>query len=483
MQLKLLICVLAFVSAGLARGAASTSAWPGFRGPNSSGTAADARPPVKIGPTNSVVWKVEVPWSPSSVCIWGDRLFLTTFAEDQLQTRCYRIEDGKLEWSRGVKPEKLEMYHRIESSPAASTPATDGRHVVSYFGSFGLVCYDLKGKELWRHALPMALSLGGYGTGTSPLLAGNLAVVSHDQDLDSSLVAVDVVSGEKVWETPRPETWGSFGTPILWQNDGVAEVVVPGALRIKGYALNSGKEDWVLNGTASYCCTSPIAAEGLLYYAAWCEGKADEALPTWEKFREKHDKNKDGVVSLDEFDGVSGEYYKGYDVNHDGKIDRDDWEKIEGALRKGENMIVAVKPGGRGDISRTHVAWKATKGLPYIASPVWYAGRVYMIKNGGMLTSLDAKTGQAYYTQERLGAEGYYYASPVAADGRIYLASQPGKITVVKAGGDKPEILHQVDFGEPIYASPALAGDRLYLRTRSKLYAFGEGEAAKPARP
>jgi outer membrane protein assembly factor BamB len=458
-------------------------AWPSFRGPNCSGVANEATPPINIGPSNSVRWKLDVPWSPSSPCISGDHVFLTTFAENELQTRCYQREDGKLEWSSGVKPDKLELYHRKESSPAASTVATDGQRVVSYFGSFGLVCYDLQGKELWRHPLPVALSPGGYGTATSPVIAENLVVVSHDQDMASTLLAVDLISGKTAWETLRPNTLGSFGTPILWQNDGVMELVLPGSLCLKGYALKTGKEDWVVRGTTSYACTTPVTAEGLLFYAAWSDGKADDPLPAWEKFLEEHDKNKDGVVSLDEFDENSREYFRGYDVNRDGKIERSDWDQIRVTLAKGENVMVAVRQGGRGDISQTHVAWKATRGLPYIASPLYYDGRVYLVKTGGMLSSLDAKSGQPFYLQERLGAEGMYYSSLVAADGRIYLASQAGKVTVVKAGGDKPEILHQVDFGEPIYATPALAGDKLYLRTRSRLYAFGPQADPRPPQP
>jgi len=328
----------------------------------------------------------------------------------------------------------------------------------------------------------MALSPGGYGTTTSPLISGELVIVNHDQDLDSSLLAVNLDSGKKVWQTPRPDAEGSFGTPVVWQNEGVAEVVVPGSLRIKGYDLKTGKEDWMVDGTASYSCTTPLAAEGLLFYAAWSDGKSDDPLPAWEKFTEKYDKNKDGVVKMDEFDEASRDYYRGYDVNRDGKIDKKDWELINASLAKSENVMVAIKQGGKKDISKSHVAWKATRGLPYTASPLYYDGRVYLVKNGGMLTCLNAKTGEAYYTQERLGADGYYYSSPVAADGRIYIASQKGKLTVVKAGGEKPEVLHQVDFGEQIYASPALVGDNVYLRTRSTLYAFGNQEqsAVKP---
>ena len=163
----------------------------------------------------------------------------------------------------------------------------------------------------------------------------------------------------------------------------------------------------------------------------------------------------------------------GVDVDHDGKITRKDWDVLMARNAKGQNVVVAIKPGGSGEITQTHVAWTLNRGLPYVASPLFYEGRVYFIKDGGMLSSLDAKTGKPYYLQERIEAPGSYYASPVASDGHIYLASLPGKVTVVKAGGDKPEILHQADFGERIFATPALVGDRIYLRTQRKLYALG----------
>jgi outer membrane protein assembly factor BamB len=452
---------------------AAVPAWPGFRGVNSSGVADGAAPPIAISPTNLVLWKVQVPWSPSSPCIWDDRLFLTTFSENELQTRCYTRRDGKMAWFRGVKPDKLEMFHSTESSPAVPTPATDGRRLVSYFGSFGLICYDLKGKELWRHPLPVALSAGGYGTASSPLIAGDLVVVNRDQNEGSSLLAVDMRTGKTAWETPRPDAHGSFGTPILWRNNNVDEIVTPGSLRLKGYALATGLEDWMVQGTASFACTTPVVGDGALYFAAWSNGKTDSPWPSWEKFLETFDKNKDGVVSLDELSPAIRDYMRGLDLNRDGKIDKTEWEMVMADSAKGENVLVAIKPGGRGDITQSHVAWKFTRGLPYVPSPLFYEGRIYFIKTGGMLSSVDAKTGAPYYTQERLDAPGDYYSSPVAGGGRIYVASLAGKLTVVKAGGDKPEILHQAEFGERILASPALTGDNLYLRTQSALYAFG----------
>ena len=463
----------------VARSAAATgdSTWPQFRGPNCAGTSAKAQPPVNINPTNNADWKIDVPWAPSSPCVWGDRIFLTLFESGELQTRCYDAKDGKLLWSKGVKPEKLEVFHKTDGSPAAATPATDGKSVVSYFGSIGLICYDFKGKELWRHPLPVAVSGGGFGSGTSPVIIKDRVVLNRDQDENASLLAVDLASGKKKWETARPDMRGSFGTPIYWKNDGVDEIVMPGSIRLKGYDLKTGKERWMVEGVAAFDCTTPVVADDLLIFGAWSPGKSDSPFPPYESWLERNDKNKDGVLELAEFDENSRDFVRGLDRDRDGILSKQDFDVLSAAIAKGENVMVAVKPGGKGDITGTHVAWKATRGLPYVPSPLFYEGRVYLIKDGGMMSSFDAKSGQQFYLQERLDdAAGSYYASPVAADGRIYVASLPGKLTVIKAGGDKPEILHQANFGERIFATPALVGPKLYLRTQNKLYSFTNGK-------
>jgi len=143
-------------------------------------------------------------------------------------------------------------------------------------------------------------------------------------------------------------------------------------------------------------------------------------------------------------------------------------------MSKGENLLVAVRPGGKGELSASNVAWKQTRGLPYVPSPLYYRGDVYLVKDGGMVSCYNAKTGVPAYQQERLNAPGNYYASPVAADGRVMVASLDGKVTVFAAGGGTPKILHQADFKERIAATPALAGNNVYVRTPTALYAFGE---------
>jgi outer membrane protein assembly factor BamB len=166
------------------------------------------------------------------------------------------------------------------------------------------------------------------------------------------------------------------------------------------------------------------------------------------------------------------DFARGMDSNHDGKITTEDWDILQGRIAKGQNVLVAIKPDGKGNVTDSHVAWKFTRGLPYVPSPLFYDGRLYLVKDGGMVSAFEAKTGKTFYLQERIGTVGSYYASPVAADGRIYTISVPGKLTVLKAGGDKPEVLHQADFNERAFATPALVGNNLYLRTAKTLFAF-----------
>ncbi len=465
--------LLALISLAPLSVGSAAPAWPAFRGPNSSGVSPEARPPVKIGPDEKRLWKAEVPFAPSSPCVWGNKLFLTTFHDDRLETRCYDADTGQILWSRPAPADKLEEFHQTEGSPAAATPATDGRLVVVYFGSFGLICYDVDGRERWRRPLKTAVTAGNFGSGTSPIIVGRQAFLARDLAQGSSIMAVDLDDGRIEWETPRAESPTSYGTPIVWSHDGTSELVMPGSLSMKAYDLKTGAERWTVRGLPSYTCTTPVTGGGLLFFAGWSPGKADSPWPRWEGVVERQDKNGDGWISLEEFaDGAA--WFKAQDIDGNGKLERADWDAIGNLMKRGENVLLAVAPGGRGDITATHVKWKYERGLPYVPSPLYYDGRVYLVKDGGMMSSFDAATGRPHYAQERLNATGSYYASPVAADGRIYVCSLDGKVSVVKTGGDLPEILHQANFGERIAATPALAGTRLYLRTQSALYAFGQ---------
>ncbi|MGI9239586.1 MAG: PQQ-binding-like beta-propeller repeat protein, partial [Verrucomicrobiales bacterium] len=447
--------------------------WPQFRGPNASGVDSTGQPPIKIGPEESVLWKVEVPWAPSSPIVWGDRLFLTSFRDGELETRCHRTGDGKLLWAKAVKPVGIEDFHRSDGSPAASTPATDGKHVVSYFGSFGILCYNLEGEEQWRHPLPIALSGGKYGTGTSPIIVGGRVILNRDQHRGSALLALDLETGKRLWETPRPDAAGSFGTPVHWENAGHDEIVVAASGRLKGYDLKTGEERWHLNGITGFVCTTPVIGDSMLYFAAFSNGQQDSPLPEWGEFLGRHDKDGDGEVAVDEIENPARDYYRGLDLNRDGKYTKQDWDAVSAAAAGTANLMVAIEPGGTGDIADTHVAWEFSKGLPYVPSPLFYDGRIYLVKDGGIMSSIDAESGDPVYSRERIGASGDYYASPVAAGEHLYVASLSGTLSVVKAGGDEPELLHQVEFDARILATPAVVGDRIYLRTSKHLFAFG----------
>ncbi len=462
------------LSAAFTAGGAE-SWWPQFRGPNASGVSESAKPPTDFGPGTNQLWKISVPSGASSPCVWRDWIFLTGFEDGKLLTLCYQRSDGKLLWKQDAPVETIEEYNASEGSPAASTVATDGERVVSYFGSCGLVCYDVKGKELWQHRLPVAQTAGGFGSGTSPVIAGKLVLVNRDQVKECSLLAVDLRTGKKAWEAARPDVQQSFGTPIVWKNGGVDEVVMSGSFKLKGYDLKTGAERWTLGGVSSFCCTTPVIGDGLLFYAGWAPGKEPGSFPSFEDLLKSSDKNHDGVITRDEAEAAGwGGFFKAFDSNGDGKITAEDIVVMKERMAKGENVLIAVKPGGQGELSAEQVVWKQTKGLPYVPSPLHYHGRVYLVRDGGMVSSFDAKTGQPYYQQERIDAIGSYYASPVAANDRIYVVSLNGRVTVLAAGGDQPKILHQADFGERISATPALIGKTIYLRTASALFAFGE---------
>jgi outer membrane protein assembly factor BamB len=472
---KHLFSILAAAMSTACTATAAETGWPQFRGPNGSGVSESAKPPVEFAPGTNQLWKISVPSGMSSPCVWLDSILLTAFDAGKLETHCYQRRDGKLLWKQDAKAETLEEFHATEGSPAASTPATDGERVVSYFGSCGLICYDFKGKELWRHPLPAARTAGSFGSGSSPCIAGELVLVNRDQATNCSLLAVDLRTGKKVWETARPDVAQSYGTPIFWNNNGVNEAVMSGSLKLKGYDLKTGAERWSLAGMPSFTCTTPVAGDGLLFFAGWAPSASDGGMPSFADMAKGADKDKDGAISFDEAKAAGMDsFFKPLDSNGDGKLTSEDFEIMKAMMAKGKNVLVAVKPGGKGELTESQVAWKQTRGLPYVPSPLYYRGRVYLIRDGGLMSSFDAKTGQPHFKEERIDAIGSYYASPVAADGRIYVSSVNGRVTVLAAGGETPQILHQADFGERISATPALVGNTLYLRTASALFAFGK---------
>jgi len=221
--------------------------WPQFRGPNGQGVAEGDRPPTEFGAGTNLLWKIEVPGGVSSPCVWDDQIFLTAFSAGKLETLALDRRDGRVRWQRVAPVEKIQRTTE-SGSPAAATPATDGKHGYVYFASFGLLAYGLDGRELWRKPMPLPNST--YTSGTSPMLAGNRLIQNCDQEEGRSfLLAVDCRNGRTLWQTPRPDFATSYSTPVVWKHGGVEEIVVAGSLRVVGYSVIDGKEKWSARAT------------------------------------------------------------------------------------------------------------------------------------------------------------------------------------------------------------------------------------------
>ncbi|MBI3866863.1 MAG: PQQ-binding-like beta-propeller repeat protein [Planctomycetia bacterium] len=448
--------------------------WGQFRGPNASGRAErEDRLPDEVGPETNVVWKVELPGGHSSPVIFGDRIYLTGKNDDGLRTYCLDRETGKVRWQAPALHKVLEEIHKT-ASYATPTPATDGKVVVSFFGSCGLFGYDLDGRQLWH--IPMGPFKNDFGSGTSPILVEDRVILCQDHDTDSFIMAVDKFTGKVLWKVDRSEFPRNYCTPIIWEVAGKKQVVVAATLRIVGYDFETGKEIWTVRGVARIINMTPVIGDdGTLYAACWSPGGDETDRIITEPFDyviKQQDANKDGSINLEEAPaGPIKDRFTQVDRDKDGQITRQEYESMRNVFEAARNVMVAVKPGGTGDITDTHVLWRYNKQMPYCPSPVYYRDQIFMIKNGGILAVVDARNGQPL-KQGRISATGDYFASPVAGDGKIYTLSYQGKLTVIDAGPGWREI-SSADFGENAAASPAIADGRLYVRTAGHLYCFG----------
>jgi len=466
------------------------SSWPQFRGPGSVGHAASKQPlPAKLigkqaEPTTSV-WRVDMAPGHSSPCIIGKRIFLTAAVDNQLQTLCLDRETGKTLWTRGVAAESLERTHRINSA-ASPTPTADGKHVVSYFGSFGLICYDHAGKEQWRKEMKVLKNI--FGAASSPVLHEGKVILVRDTHEQSTLFVLDAKTGDEVWHVDRTGFPSSWSTPVVWQNGDTTELLVYGAFKLTAYALATGKERWSVPGLADEPATVPIIGDGLVYVTSYNMRTSPEVigLPKWAEMLKRYDTDKNGTLNRDEAkandsilsrndaDGegdhpLSG-FFRWLDGDRDGELTEAEWQKIIKWLNSFEhrNALVAIRPGdGKRD---AEIAWQHGRGVPECPSPVYHDGLIYMIKNGGIGTCLDAKTGKQHYSG-RMKARGPRYSSPVVGDGKIFAASARGQITVWKTGTEL-EIVAQNHLGERIMATPAVLDGHLYVRTETSLYCF-----------
>src|SRR5262245_61262988 len=427
------ITLLAIVILSSFLGAAQNSGkvwWPQFRGPNSSGLG-EGKPPVKFGPDHNVVWKTTVGPGLSSPIIWEGRIFLTEFdrANKQLSTLCIDRRTGKTLWRRTVAPAQIEKVHEI-SSPAGSTPATDGERVYVYFGSYGLICYDMNGNQKWEMRLP--LPENPYGAVASPIIAGELLVLNH-QGKNAYLLAVNRRDGRTVWKTDRSLFQYGWSTPVHWRHDGLDEIVVLGGdfkpnQRLMAYNLADGAERWWIAGLPPCGKSTPVIGGGLLFPAA-------------------------------------------PDIIMEPAAIKKNPARAEQIYANNAARVLAVRPGSKGEVSETNIAWSEHKGVPGVPSPLYYKEHLYTFLNGGIVFCRVAESGKLLYSG-RLGALGDYYSSPVGADNKVYIASAEGIVVVLDAGAEL-KVLATNNLDEAVLATPALVDGKIYVRTESHLYAFG----------
>jgi len=468
--------------------------WPQFRGPNSSGIAAsDSALPVEFGPTRRVLWKQTLPSGHSSPAIWGDRIFLTGFDKDsaKLEVLCLARKNGDILWRRPIAAEKIEKTHAV-SNPANATPVVDGERVYVYFGSYGLAAFDFDGKQLW--SVPLPLPKMTQSSGTSPVIAGELLLLNRDEMTDGYLLAVDRKSGKPVWKQMYPSSMGmqreSYSTPVVWHE----QAILHRAGFIEGYDLKDGKRKWWVRAQTSGTSTAVVDRD-TVYAATWSPmGEADQfaPLPDFGALLEKYDKDGDGQISESEFpadlpviarpdsSNIPGATIQAkpffkmmLDQNKDGKIQKTEWDGFLAGIKqfKADHGLIAIKPSGDGDVT-ANIVWTEKSAIPEVPSPLLYDGRLYMVRNGGIVTCVNAKSGSVLY-RSRLGAGGPYFSSPIAVNGKIYIGSGEGTV-VVLAAGDKLEVLARNDLREEIFSTPAAAAGALYVRTAKHLYAFGE---------
>jgi outer membrane protein assembly factor BamB len=457
----------------LSAGQSAQGTWSHFRGTSNSAIAVGNKVlPTEIGPKQYVLWKTPLPNGHSSPVVHGNRIFLTGISDSKLFTLAIDCATGKEVWRTEVPHKTLEKVHKI-GNHAQSTAATDGQHVVVFFGSAGLFCYDRDGKEIWR--VPMGPFKTDFGAATSPIIVDGRVILNQDYDNDSSLTVYDVKNGKQIWKIDRNEFGVGYATPMIWTVNGKKQIVQAGTSRVVGYDFDSGKEVWTVRSMARVGNMTPsIGPDNTLYVAGWAAG-ADPgdiiALPDFDEMLKKQDANKNGALDAKEIMGPAKDRFSQFDRNRDDKIDRAEWDSMRKIFAAAKNRMVAIRPGGVGDVTTTHVLWEQSKQIPYVPSPLVYNDVIFLAKNGGLVSSLDPKTGKTLKF-DRVPGRGNYYSSPVGGDGKVYLLSEQGELTVISAKADW-EVLHTVDFGEPIFATPALVAGRIYLRTAGHLYCFG----------
>lgn len=416
--------------------------WSQWRGSDGTGISTETNLPAEWSSSKNIKWKTPLSGSGnSSPIVWGNKVFLTAEIEgdtvsgaqavkhvidgqefkhpdavgaDRYHTFkviCLDRDTGKLLWEQvAYEGTVFDDRHR-KSSHASPTPATDGKYVFAYFGTEGLYCYDFNGKQIWK-ASPGPIATLGMGTATSPVLFENLVILQCDEDNGekSFMVAYDKKTGKEIWKTPR-QVQASWTTPLIVRTPQRAELITSGNELIISYDPKTGKEWWRTKGHASNAIASPLVGHGMVFISA------------------------------------------GFPLKR----------------------TLAIKLGASGELDSldANIVWRYNKGSAYVPSPILYGDYMYVMTDRGILTCLDAKTGNVIYEGARLPVPATFTASPVAVDGKIMMTSEDGDTFVIKAG-PQHEVLATNSIEELVFASPAISNGMIFIRGEKHLYCISK---------
>jgi outer membrane protein assembly factor BamB len=410
-----------------------------------------------------------------------------------LSVVCIDRANGETRWCRDVPADQIEKGHP-SFNPASSTPASDGQRVVAYFGSYGLLCFDLDGRRLWEIKMPLAKSFGG--NAISPVISGNRVILYRGTYVDHFLLAVDKQTGKELWRVPQDEPFtgemACTACPIVAEN----KLIVHTARSIQAFEISSGQRLWFVkcNTTAT---STPVLAGDEVIVAAWNkmgEPSLRPKFPSFDELISTHDRNGDSRISRDEFptlwifhrpDGAEAPMNGGTvsfrfaDKDKDRVIDAAEWAASIDQLEKfragyDTHGMLAIRLDSNGLLGADKIRTLETQGIPEVPSPLYDGHYVYFVKNGGILTCIEVKSGKRVY-RKRTRGRGTHYASPVISGGKIFTSAGDGRISVLTLGPE-PEILAVNDMQDGVYATPAIVDGTIYVRTHKTLFAFGHGE-------
>jgi outer membrane protein assembly factor BamB len=456
--------------------------WSRFRGPNGTGVATtSAALPTDFGPDKRVLWKTNLPGGHSSPVLTRDRIFLTAHDNDALLVIALDRGTGRESWRRSIARARKGRLDG-PNGPASPSPVTDGERVFAFFQDFGLVAFSTAGKEQWR--LPLGPFNQYYGFGASPILVDGLVILAVDQDSGSYLLGVDAKSGKIRYKIDRPGVISGYSTPTVYRpKEGPKEVLIPESFQLSAYDVTDGHRVWWVRGLACEMKSVASLDADTVYVNGWGmpQNQPGRQIATvaFDEGLERYDTNGNGRVDSEEISGDGpmdrmlrkSAGFPFFDLDRNGSLDAKEWETFR-AMMASENGLLAIRLGGEGDMTSSAIKWRYQRPVPQVPSTLLYGGVLFMVNDSGILLGIDPATGNVLKQGRLKGAIDKYFASPVGADGKVFLVSQDGTVSVVDAKSDW-EILSVNPLDDEVFATPAIADGRIYIRTKSALYCFG----------